>query len=76
MTTPEGETVSVAAISLSAQQVVLDDGTILEMDTLIDDEGDETDDIELAVVAVVQLTNGKWFVVKFDDFEFDEKTLN
>jgi hypothetical protein len=63
------ETVNVTAVMMEDRKVVLDDGTVLDMVELHDEEG-EVEDIDDAVFATVQLPNGKWFCVHFADFEF------
>lgn len=59
----------VAAISKEERCAVLTDGRICEFSTMYDAEGDETDEIESAVVAVAPHPEGAWLVLHFRDFD-------
>lgn len=63
------EDVDVEAIHIGKRKVLLTDGTVVNMDTLIDAHGDDTDDLCQATVAICPLPNGKWIVVEFQNYE-------
>lgn len=58
----------VTAINLADRIAVSDSGQLLKITTLIDDEGNETDDPSDAVVLVVMASREEWIVVHVDDF--------
>lgn len=64
---PEDE-VSVDAINLGTREVFMADGTILPMSALHDDDGEETDDIDEATFATVELPDGSWIAVMFSNY--------
>lgn len=47
---------------------VLEDGTEIPLETLLDCDGDETEDLDDAVVAVAPLPNGKWVTIDLTAF--------
>lgn len=59
----------IAAINLSNKTAVLDDGVTVVIDQMFDQDGDETDDPDIAVSAVVPLPDGRWAVVLLDEYE-------
>jgi hypothetical protein len=61
--------VDIAAINLSNKTAVLDDGVTVLIDQMFDQDGEETDDPDLAVSAVVPLPDGRWAVVLLDEYE-------
>lgn len=63
------DTVDVEAVNQSDGLVLLATGEVVPIDTFLDDEGDETDDRDEAVVAVAGPTaDGKWLSVALTDF--------
>lgn len=71
-----GETIVITAINLDQRIALLEDGSTIPLETLLDDEGDETDDIADAVVAVAPLPNGKWVTIAFSAFKKEGGALN
>jgi hypothetical protein len=75
MPTPQNEmegldtTVSVHAINREDREIMLEDGTILPMTCLHDATGEETDDMEEAVFATVELPDGRWVPVVLEDYD-------
>lgn len=67
----EDGNVHIEAINPTDRLVMMQGGAILHMTTLIDIDGDETDDLSEAIGAVVQLPCGKWFNVLFADYVRD-----
>lgn len=66
--------VCVIAVSVRQRLAVLDDGETFPLVTLLDDEGDATDDPDEAVVVVGQLADARW--VTIDMREFIDAGLN
>lgn len=60
---------NVTAINRRMKIAVTDTYEIVDFDSMFDIEGDETDDPEDCVVAVVHLPDGMWEVIKLGDFE-------
>lgn len=52
--------------------ILLDTDETVEIDTLLDADGDETDDPQAAVAAVAPLPNGRWISVDLAAFESAE----
>lgn len=61
--------VSVVAINKPQRIVILDDESLAPFDTLIDQNGDVTDDTDDAVCVLVKLPDGEWETVTISDFE-------
>ena len=59
----------VAAISKDDRCAVLEDGRICKFDKMYDAEGDETDDIGMAVAAIAPHPDGPWIVLRLHEFE-------
>lgn len=59
----------VAAISKEERCAVLTDGRICEFATMYDAEGDETDEVEAAVIAVAPHPEGTWLVLQLHEFD-------
>lgn len=51
----------ISAINLSERLAMTDAGEICPIKTLLDEDGDETGDIETAVFAIGPLPDGMWF---------------
>lgn len=63
----------VDAISLTDRVVIRSDTVLGDIDSFIDADGDETDDIDQARVAIVQWRDdGRWSPVDLGDFEKHE----
>lgn len=63
----------VDAINLTDRVVIRLDNVLGDIDCFIDADGDETDDIERACVAIVQWRDdGRWSPVDLEDFEKHE----
>lgn len=62
------DSVVIDAIHRARRVAILEDGTLVPMDVLLDRDGDETDDIEAAVAAVAPLPDGRWAVIDFTQF--------
>lgn len=60
--------VQIEAINRESKQVLLADGTVHNMTAFHTVDGDETDDIDEAAFATVELANGKWFPVILSQF--------
>lgn len=65
---------SVAAIHRGRRLFLSEDGDVYPITNLYDADGDETDDIDLAVSAVAG-TEGRWFALVLADFD-TSATLN
>lgn len=48
---------------------ITDDGRVGEITNLFDCDGEDTDDIEDAVTAVIRLADDEWYAVALDDYE-------
>ncbi len=59
----------VAAVNVGQRIAVMDDDTIVHLETLLDADGEETDDAEAARSAVGQLPDGSWLAVDLTQFE-------
>jgi hypothetical protein len=59
----------VIAIKASEQVALLADNTTRPFDMMFDEDGDETDDPDEAVAAIVQLSDDAWDTFTFDEFE-------
>jgi hypothetical protein len=59
----------VVAINRTDATAILDCGTIIHFATMLDIEGNETDDVSECVCAVAPLPNGDWCVIDFSEFE-------
>lgn len=61
-------TVNVMKINRDTREIMLDDGSVLPMVTLSNADADDVD-MEDATFATVQLPDGGWIAVMFEDFE-------
>ncbi len=59
----------VIAINRSEACAVLDTGHIVHFSVMLDRDGDETDDVAEALVAVAPLPDGRFVVIDFSDYE-------
>lgn len=59
----------VEAINRRMKIAVTDTDELCDFDTMFDIEGDETNDPDECVVAIVRLPNGLFEVIKLGDFE-------
>lgn len=60
---------NVEVVNLTKRLALLDDGRSCRVDTLLDADGDETDEPRDAVVAILALPDGRWGVIDLRDFE-------
>ena len=63
------EAMQVQEINVRQRIALTDTGEPCSISVLLDDDGDETDDHDCAVVAVVLLPNGKWEAVDLRLFD-------
>ena len=66
--------VFVLAVNYTAGLAMTDDGVIGRIDTYLDFEGDETDEMDLARVAIVEWPDETW--TPLDMSEFQERRLS
>lgn len=59
----------VVAINRTDATAILDCGTIIHFATMLDLDGNETDDVSECVCAVAPLPDGRWAVIDFSKFE-------
>lgn len=59
----------VVAINRTGAAAILDCGTIIHFATMLDIDGNETDDVSECVCAVAPLPNGYFAVIDFSEFE-------
>ena len=59
----------VVAINRARRMALTDDDAVLRLEILLDEDGDETDDIDDALVAIAQHPNGKWWAIDLTAFE-------
>lgn len=59
---------AIIAYNLHDRTAVADDGTVVAITNLIDEDGDETDDLDEAVVFVCGNDTIGWFSEAFADF--------
>lgn len=59
----------VIAINRSEACAVLSTGHVIHFSVMLDCDGDETDDVADAMVAVAPLPDGRWAVIDFSEFE-------
>lgn len=64
------ESVFVTAINVAARQLYFADGSVCAIASLLDSDGDETQDIGQATAAVAQVPSGGWIVAELADFMF------
>ena len=60
------EIIAINRIDLSA---LTDDGSVCPITNLLDADGDQTDDVSEAVVAIVRVAIDEWHVVILSDYE-------
>lgn len=61
--------VDVFAINVAQRIAVMDDDSVVHLETLLDVDGEETDDTEAARSAVGQLPDGSWLAIDLTQFE-------
>ncbi len=68
--------VEIAICNMKKREVTLDDGTVVPIVSLLDDEGDETDDEDMAVVVVAGTDwLGYWTIeLEPEDYEQDYRS--
>lgn len=59
----------ISAVNCSERMAVAEDGRLGEITNLFDAEGEDTDDVALAVVAVVKLADDEWCTVDLTGFQ-------
>jgi hypothetical protein len=59
---------AINAINRDQRLAVTDDGQVCQITNLFDRDGDETDNAEAAVVAVVKLADEEWLTVDLTAF--------
>lgn len=59
----------IMAIDCAARRAITDDGREGEITDFFDDDGDQTDDLDLAVTAVVKVAEDEWHAVALDEFQ-------
>lgn len=59
----------IEAINRTELTAITEDGRIGEITNMFDADGEETDDYELAVAAVVKLADDEWYSVDLTAFE-------
>jgi len=59
----------VIAINRSEACAILDTGHIVHFSVMLDRDGDETESVDDAMVAVAPLPDGHWAVIDFSKFE-------
>jgi hypothetical protein len=57
------------AVNRSKGFVLLDDGTVVQLDQMFDIFGDETDDAAEAVSATASLPDGRWMAIDLVAFD-------
>ena len=60
----------VTAICRRDALAILDTGEIIHFATMLDIDGNETDDTAECVCAVAPLPDGRWVVIDFSEFEW------
>lgn len=60
--------VEIVSINRSQRLALTDNNDICAIDTFLDEHGDEVDNLDLAVVAIGQLPDSRWFMVDMRDF--------
>lgn len=59
----------IEAINRADMIAVTDDGRVGTITNLFDADGEETDDIEDAITAVIRLADDEWYTVALDDYD-------
>lgn len=67
-------TYSAVALNRKQRLIILTDDTVIPFATMLDANGEETDDPGECAVAIIQLPNGMWTGVHLSDF--DETGVN
>lgn len=60
---------AVRAINRMKRLALLDGGAVVSITTMLDIDGDETNDPEECFIAILQLPNGSWACCDIRDFE-------
>ena len=58
----------ITAINVKDRKALASDDTLCTITQLFDLDGDETEDEETALVAVIRYNDDNWFTVKLSDF--------
>lgn len=59
----------IIAINRSEACAVLSTGHVIHFSVMLDRDGDETESVDDAMVAVAPLPDGRWVVIDFSEFE-------
>lgn len=59
----------VVSINRGKRLALTDDDAVLRFVLMLDRDGDETEDVDEALVAIVQHPNGRWLVIDLTAFE-------
>lgn len=59
----------IVAIDCAARCAITDDGREGEITDFFDDDGNETDDLDLAVTAVVKVADDEWHAVALAEYQ-------
>lgn len=59
----------VVAVKFCEQLAVLTDGSLSYFANMFNMDGEDTNDVDEAVTALVPLPDGRWEVIQFEDFE-------
>lgn len=59
----------IEAINRADMIAVTDDGRVGTITNMFDADGEEADDIEDAIAAVIRLADDEWYTVALDDYE-------
>lgn len=60
---------AVVSINRSKRLALLDSGTVVTIETMLDNDGAETDDPEQCAMAILQLPCGRWACCDLKEFE-------
>lgn len=61
--------IDVLAVNRKRRIAILDTDEIVQFTTLLDGDGDETDDMDHSVFAVGQMADGRWLVVDISAYD-------
>lgn len=63
----------IVAVNVAARVALVSDDTLCTITNLFDDDGDETEDVDDAMTAVIRYDDNNWFTVNLNAFS---KVLN
>jgi|JI8StandDraft_1071087.scaffolds.fasta_scaffold323891_2 hypothetical protein len=63
--------INIIAINVHARLALASDDTECEITTLFDADGEETDDEDEAVAAVIRYADNSWFSIELSDYSED-----